>query len=199
MVRSMRGRSLHPFRVLDPAAAALARGPFDLVIARAAFGGGTHATTASCLAVLAGLAPLSGQRVLDLGSGTGILALAALRLGAASALCVDVNPEAVEIARRNGALNREEDRLSHRCGTASDLDGERFDLVVANIGGELLVDEAASVAALARPGGRLLLSGLLVEWADALESAYARLGCRAVDRRLPGPFCTLLLARDGPP
>jgi ribosomal protein L11 methyltransferase len=195
----MRGRSLHPFRILDPAAATHARGPFDLVVDRGAFGGGTHPTTQSCLGVLAGLAPLAGQRVVDVGSGSGILALAALRLGATSALCVDVNPEAVEIARRNGALNREEDRLGHRCGTAADVGGEAFDLVVANIGGEALLDEAADVAALVRPGGRLLVSGLLAGWADALEAAYGRYGCRAVDRRLPGPFCTLLLARDRAP
>lgn len=190
-----RPRATHPFRILDPADAAGAAGPTDLVLERGAFGGGTHPTTASCLELLAGLAPLSGVRLLDLGSGTGILAIAALRLGAASAVCVDVNPEAVESARRNGVLNGAGARLEHRCGTV-DVAGAEFDLVVANIGGELLLDEAARVVAAARPGGRLLLSGLLRGWAGELEEAYARLGCAVVARSSPGEFVTLLLERD---
>jgi len=149
----------------------------------------------SCLAALASLSPLSGLEVLDLGSGTGILGIAAIRLGAARALCVDVNPDAVASARRNADANGVADRVAHRAGTADDLRGEAFDLVVANIGGELLLDEADRVAPLARPGGRLLLSGLLRGYADDLVAAYARQRCRPVDRAFPDQFCTLLLAR----
>lgn len=193
-----------PFRVLPPSAAREAAGPRDLVIAASAFGGGTHPTTVSCLAVLEALAPLDGQRVLDLGSGSGILGIAALRLGAASAVCVDVNPDAVESARENGARNRVDDRLLHRLGGPRELAGESFDLVVANVGGELLLDEAATIAALAAPGGRLLLSGVLEAWGDELAAAYARVGCAALERHHPEAFCTLLLrraggARPGPP
>jgi len=183
-----------PFHILAPGDAAAAVAPTDLVLESSAFGGGTHPTTISCLEVLAGLAPL-GLRLLDLGSGTGILAIAALRLGAAGALCVDVNPDAVASARRNGIANRVDDRLEHRCGTTDDLAGERFDLVVANIGGELLLDEAERIAPLAHPGGRLLLSGMLRGYAGDLETAYARLGCGVLARRFPAEFCTLLLRR----
>lgn len=186
--------STHPFRVLGPQEAA--SGALDLRLERSAFGGGTHPTTASCLGALASLVPLAGLRVLDLGSGTGILGIAAVRLGADAALCVDVNPDAVESARRNGEANGVADRVRHRAATAADLAGERFDLVVANIGGELLLDEAHHVAPLARRGGRLLLSGLLRDYADDLAAAYAREGCRVVDRAFPAEFCTLLLARD---
>jgi ribosomal protein L11 methyltransferase len=101
----------------------------------------------------------------------------------------------VASARRNGAANGVEDRLEHRCAMADDLAGADFDLVVANIGGEILLDEAAHVAPLARRGGRLLLSGLLRGWAEELAGAYASRGCRVVDRRFPGEFCTLLLRR----
>jgi ribosomal protein L11 methyltransferase len=168
----------------------------DLVIAGSAFGGGSHPTTASCLELLAALAPLDGARVLDLGSGSGILAIAALRLGAATAVCVDPSPEAVESARRNGDLNGVPDRLEHVRGDAGDLGGlAPFDLLVANVGGELLLDEAARVVALARAGGTLLLSGLLRAWAGDLEAAYAALGCEVLERRFPGDFCTLLLRR----
>jgi ribosomal protein L11 methyltransferase len=184
----------HPFRLLERPDAAPA-GCLDLVLEGSAFGGGTHPTTASCLELLAALAPLDGLGVLDLGSGSGILGIASLRLGAASALCVDVNPDAVAAARRNGALNRVEDRLAHRCATAEDLASEAFDLVVANIGGELLLDGAARITLLARSGGRLLLSGLLRGWAGELEDTYARAGCRVLARRFPAEFCTLVLQR----
>jgi ribosomal protein L11 methyltransferase len=184
----------HPFRIVA-AADAGTPGPMDLVIGGSAFGGGAHPTTASCLALLAELAPLDGLRALDLGSGSGILGIAAVRLGAATATCVDVNPEAVESARRNGIANGVDDRLAHRRGTAEDLAGERFDLVAANVGGLLLLDEAARIARLAREGGRLLLSGVLREWAGDLEDAYGRLGCTVVHRRFPEPFFTVLLRR----
>jgi ribosomal protein L11 methyltransferase len=187
---------MHPFRIRRPGDALGAPGPRDLVVEGSAFGSGTHPTTASCLDVLARLAPLDGLRALDLGSGTGILALAAVRLGAASAVCVDVNPEAVESARRAGEANGLADRLSHRAGTASDLAGEAYDLVVANIGGDLLVDEAARIAPLARPGGRLLLSGVLADHSTELETAYAAQRCRVVERSYPGAFCAVLLVRE---
>jgi ribosomal protein L11 methyltransferase len=184
----------HPFRILPPSAAGAA-GPADLVIEASAFGGGAHPTTACCLALLASLAPLDGARVLDLGSGSGILAIAALRLGADRAVCLDVNPDAVACARRNGLANGVDARLEHRQGGPGDVVGETFDLVVANVGGELLLDEAPRISALARPGGRLLLSGLLRAWAEELERAYRAAGCTTVERRFPDPFCALLLAR----
>jgi ribosomal protein L11 methyltransferase len=193
----MASDSSHPFRILPAAPAAGAAGPADLVIEGSAFGGGSHPTTASCLAVLGGLAPLDGLSVLDLGSGSGILAIAAVRLGAARALCLDVNPEAVAAARRNGAANGVEARLAHRQGGPADLAGEAFDLVVANVGGELLLDEAPRIAPLARPGGRLVLSGLTRGWEGDLAAAYAAHGCALLERRHPAEFCTLLLRRQG--
>jgi ribosomal protein L11 methyltransferase len=183
----------HPFRILAPGETAVGR--YDLLLERSAFGGGTHPTTVSCLDLLAEIAPLEGVRLLDLGSGTAILGIAALRLGADHATCVDVNPDAVASAQRNGVANGLADRLDHRCATADDLAGSTFDLVVANIGGELLLDEAPRIAPLARPGGRLLLSGLLRDHADELATAYAAHGCRVLQRRFPAPFCTLLLQR----
>jgi ribosomal protein L11 methyltransferase len=190
-------RVAHPFRILDPADAPAAVAATDLVIERSSFGGGRHPTTASCLELLAGLAPLGGLRLLDLGSGSGILAIAALRLGAGSAVCVDVNPDAVASARRNGQRNGLEGRLEHRLGGLADLAGAVFDLAVANVGGELLLEEAGRLVPLVRGGGRLLVSGLLRDWAAELEAAYGRLGCRVLARRFPAGFCTLLLERGG--
>jgi ribosomal protein L11 methyltransferase len=188
-------KTRRPFRVLTPADAGQARDATDLVIEPSAFGGGSHPTTASCLEVLAALAPLDGRRVLDLGSGSGILGIAAVRLGAASALCLDVNPEAVACARRNGLANGVDGRLAHRQGGPGDVAGEAFDLVVANVGGELLLDEARRIAGLARPGGLLLLSGLLQGWALDLERAYLAARCGIVQRRSAAEFCTLVVER----
>ncbi len=190
----------HPFRVLAPGDAPATLGRWDLVVGGSAFGGGTHPTTASCLELLASLAPLNGLRVLDLGSGSGILGIAAVRLGASGATCADVNPDAVESARRNGVANGVDARLEHRLAGAAELAGSGpFDLVVANVGGELLLDEAPRIVALVRDGGRLLLSGLLREWARDLEAAYARFGCEVLERRFPAGFVTLLLGSRRPP
>jgi ribosomal protein L11 methyltransferase len=105
----------------------------------------------------------------------------------------------VDAARRNGLANGVGDRLDHRLGGAGDLAAEEpFDLVIANIGGELLLEEAARVAPLARPGGRLLLSGLLAAWAADLAAAYAREGCEVVERRAADAFCTVLLVAPRP-
>lgn len=191
----MPGAPAHPFRLRHPGDGLGPPGPLDLVLGGSAFGGGAHPTTARCLAVLAGLPSLGGLAVLDLGSGSGVLGLAALRLGAASATCADVNPEAVAAARANGEANGLAGRLEHRLASAGDLPQGAFDLVVANIGGDLLLDEAARVAALARPGGRLLLSGLLAGWEDALAAAYAGQGAQEESRWLDGGFCALLVRR----
>jgi ribosomal protein L11 methyltransferase len=185
----------HPLRLRSPDDGLGPPGPLDLLLAGSAFGGGDHPTTRSCLEVLAALAPLDRLAALDLGCGSGILALAALRLGAARATCVDVNPEAVASARRNGELNGLADRLDHRLDTVDALAGASYDLVLANIGGELLLDLAHRVAPLARPGGRLVLSGLLAGWAEELATAYDREGCKLLEQRPAGDFCTLLLQR----
>lgn len=171
--------------------------PGGLVLGGSAFGGGSHPTTAACLELLATLGPLDGLSVVDLGSGSGILALTALRRGAASATCVDVNPEAVEAARRNGEANGLDGRLEHRLGSVESVAGEAFDLVLANLGGELLLDHAAAIVRLARPGGQLVLSGLLTEWTGDLLEAFVGHGCALVDRRDQGGFGTLLLRRTG--
>jgi ribosomal protein L11 methyltransferase len=132
-----------------------------------AFGTGSHPTTRLCLRwLLAHLAP--GQSVLDYGCGSGILAIAAARLGAGSALGVDIDPDAVHAARSNAVRNavRAEFRLP------DEDPGGRFDVVVANILANPLRLLAPSLAARARIGGRLVLAGLLDEQADDVAGVY---------------------------
>ena len=134
-----------------------------------AFGTGTHPTTALCLEWLDGR-DLRGRDVVDYGCGSGILAIAALKLGAAGARAVDLDPQALvatrENAERNGVASvlqvSDDPALGHRS----------CDLLVANILAGPLVDLAPRFAAALRPGGELALSGILVEQAETVTAAY---------------------------
>jgi len=153
----------------DPAAVVLRLDP------GLAFGSGSHATTRLCLAGLAGV-DLDGLRVLDYGCGSGVLAVAAALLGAAEVVAVDHDPQALLATRDNAAYNQvSESRL--RAIAADGLAepavaDDAFDLVVANILANPLVTLAPRLTALTRPGGRLMLSGLLAEQAGTIREAY---------------------------
>lgn len=135
-----------------------------------AFGTGRHPTTRLCLDWLEReLTP--GADVLDYGAGTGVLALAALKLGAARATAIDSEPQALLAARRNAELNGLEDSLT--IGPPETLAGRRFDLIVANILARPLIELAERFAAHQPPGARIVLSGILVSQLAELESCYA--------------------------
>ena len=134
-----------------------------------AFGTGTHATTALCLEWLDG-ASLEGRRVLDFGCGSGVLALAALRLGAASATAIDIDPQALVATRDNAARNGLAERLAIL--PAAERPGGQWEVVLANILAGPLVDLAADIAAATCPGGRIMLAGMLDEQAKSVAAAY---------------------------
>jgi ribosomal protein L11 methyltransferase len=134
-----------------------------------AFGTGTHPTTAMCLEWLDGVG-LHARTVLDYGCGSGILALAALRLGAATATAVDNDPQALLATDENATRNGLADRLTVL--TPERLAGTTFDVVVANILALPLIELAPRLSALTTPGGALVLAGLLDEQAPAVAAAY---------------------------
>ncbi|WJW75191.1 50S ribosomal protein L11 methyltransferase [Thiohalobacter sp. IOR34] len=136
-----------------------------------AFGSGTHPTTALCLEWLDAHPP-RGLAVLDYGCGSGILAIAALKLGAARAVGVDLDPQALIASRDNAARNGLEGHVDARLPAELPAD-EPFDLVLANILANPLIDLAAHLAGHLRPGGRLVLSGILAEQAAEVAEAYA--------------------------
>ena len=136
-----------------------------------AFGTGTHATTAMCLEWLAAHPP-RGLDVIDYGCGSGILAIAALKLGAHNALGTDTDPQALETSRENAARNCVAARLTLVLPEAMPA-GTGADVVLANILAGPLVALAPRLTALVRPGGALVLSGLLATQADEVEAAYA--------------------------
>jgi len=134
-----------------------------------AFGTGTHPTTALCLEWLDG-ADLSGKSVIDYGCGSGVLAIAALRLGAASAIAVDIDPQAIiatlENAQRNGV------GAELFASTVDDANLQPVDIVLANILAEPLDQLAPTLANLVRDRGDIVLSGLLATQANALATRY---------------------------
>jgi len=138
-----------------------------------AFGTGTHPTTALCLEWLDG-ATLTGRRILDYGCGSGILAIAALQLGAASALAVDIDPQALtatlENARRNGVAQRITVRAAEADAREPDAP---VDILLANILAEPLEALAPDLAKRVVPGGAIVLSGLLAAQADQVAARYA--------------------------
>ncbi len=184
------------FRVCPPGAPLAGDDRIDLVMAPGAFGSGEHETSASCLELLATLPDPEGARVLDLGSGTGILAIAALKLGARSALCVDIDPAAVRTCKLNCELNGVDDRVEHACGTIEQVPEEEFGLVLANIYGDILLRVAGALVARARPGGALLLSGILHEDNFEVRRRYQELGCSELRNRALEEFTTVLLRRE---
>jgi ribosomal protein L11 methyltransferase len=141
-----------------------------------AFGTGTHETTRLCLEAvedLAGRRPLG--RTLDLGAGTGLLAIAAARLGARPVIASDVDAEATASARAHAALNATPLRVVRADGGRGIRAGA-FDLVLANLLALLLVDRAEEIRRLLAPGGALVLSGLLLEDVPIVRAAFAACG-----------------------
>jgi len=135
-----------------------------------AFGTGTHATTGMCLEWLAAHPP-RGLEVIDFGCGSGILAIAALKLGARSALGTDTDPQALITARENAERNGVADRLI-LCLPPEVPEQAGADVVLANILAPALIALAPQLATLTRRGGWLILSGLLAEQADEVGAAY---------------------------
>lgn len=138
-----------------------------------AFGSGTHPTTALCLRwldALAGDGLLDGAQVLDYGSGSGILALAALKLGAAHADAVDNDPQALDATRDNASRNEVGDRLA--AWLPAQAPARSYGVVVANILAAALDALADTLAARVEPGGRIALSGILAGQEEALVERY---------------------------
>lgn len=168
-----------------------------LLLRRGAFGSGEHETTASCLEVLATLAPLEGMTMLDLGCGTGVLALAALRFGAAWAVCVDIDPRAARLAADNARINGLFGGVSSLAGEVTALAHIRFDLITANVPAEVFLGQAEALVQRTVSGGWLLLSGMLWEEAYDVRRRFLRLGCRRCRERWLDEYCTLLLQAPG--
>ena len=145
-----------------------------VIVPSMGFGTGHHETTRLCLRALQAI-DLTGGSVLDVGTGSGVLAIAADILGAASVLGVDNDPDAIQSARENLVLNPRAVRTSFERREVTSASLPQADVVVANLTGALLVRIADRLGAVARPGGRLVLSGILEHEQDGVREAFPRL------------------------
>ena len=154
------------------------------------FGTGSHASTRLCLEWLEEFVR-PGGRVLDLGCGSGILSVAALLLGAETALGVDIDPKAVDVAYENAALNGlGRDRCTFLAGDIltdrslkETLARDRWDLVLANIVADVIIPLSAHVEELLAPGGVFLCSGIIDTRSGEVEAALARNGLQVLGRK----------------
>lgn len=184
------------------------RAPGDVVLAMdpgMAFGTGLHPTTRLCLAgieawadagrLARGTARDRRARLLDLGCGSGVLAVAAGLLGAGEMLGLDTDPIAIEATRANARRNGLARRLVARTGSLPS--GERaFDLVAANLVASLLVDLAAPIRQELRPGGHLLASGVFVDREPEVAAAFAEAGLAVAGRVSEGDWVALEAERS---
>ncbi len=162
-----------------------------------AFGTGTHETTQMCLQFLeeAFDETPAPRRVLDVGTGTGILGIAAALLGAPLTLGIDVDPKGVEVAGENARNNGVEDRFHAATTPLSCVEGT-YDLILANVLAEILSDLRQEIADRLEPGGKLILSGILSEKSDWVAREYEAAGCRLAGRKEEGQWTALLLQRE---
>lgn len=186
-------RSVRPIRigkriVIRPSWEPVALQAQDIEIVldpKQAFGTGHHATTRMLLEWLEDFIH-GGESVLDVGAGSGILAMVALKLGAASALGVECDPVAVDCARDYAIENGCGNNLELRCGTLDEVDRQRAlrpDLVLANLDRQTLLLLCDALAQYVSHGARLLLSGILLDQEQEIVEAFSKVGAMSCQRR----------------
>jgi len=157
-----------------------------------AFGSGEHETTRSCLEELEEIPLSPPTRVLDLGCGTGVLAIAAARLGSRFVVALDPAWEAVKTTQEGVQANRVEDAVNAVQGELAAIRDGHFDLVMANLYGDILLDLVLDLTRLLGIGAYLLLSGIRYEDAFDVKTEYTRAGCRLSRTRCLDEYTTLV-------
>lgn len=153
-----------------------------------AFGTGTHATTALCLKWLA-THDVKDKTVIDYGCGSGILAVAALLLGAKEAYAVDIDPQAITATQANAIKNKVEHKIN--CYLPEQFPAMQADVVLANILAKPLCKLSDSISSLLKPSGQLILSGILNEQAESVISAYEQHNIHIQTPTSQGDWCRL--------
>ncbi|MCL4250900.1 MAG: 50S ribosomal protein L11 methyltransferase [Anaerolineae bacterium] len=164
-----------------------------------AFGTGTHPTTQLCLEALEDLTP-PGAQVLDLGTGSGILAIAAAKLGAAHIVALDNDEVAVEVAQENVDLSGVADKITVGHGSLESLitSARRFDLIVVNIIARIITMMCeGGLGQTVRPGGLAIFSGITSEQVDDVEAALIKTGLTPYKRRQQGDWVCIEARRAG--
>jgi ribosomal protein L11 methyltransferase len=160
-----------------------------------AFGTGHHETTWMCLSALEHL-PVHGAHVLDYGCGTGILGILAARLSAAHVEAVDIQEESYLNTIENAAANGVADRVTARCGTITKVQSEPFDLILANINRNVILESLPQLASMLKPKGIILASGFLEEDEQVLRSALASVNLYWIGHQQRGKWLAAVWASD---
>ncbi|MBR4849749.1 MAG: 50S ribosomal protein L11 methyltransferase [Alistipes sp.] len=158
------------------------------------FGTGHHATTQMMVEMLLD-GNVAGKRILDMGSGTGVLAIVAAKLGAKSVFAVEIDDMAEESVRENIALNGVEDRVESVCGDARAIEGKNFDVVLANINRNILLNDMAAYCATLAEGGSLVISGFLAEDVEVLVDYATTLNLSLIRHKSNGEWQSLAFVR----
>ena len=173
--------------------------PCIVIPAAMAFGTGEHATTASCLRLLCDLADgFKGEKwdFLDLGTGSGILAIAAKKLGARKVEACDFDPHAVRTAKENVAMNQAEPLPVKKTDVLKWTPARTWDVVAANLFSQVLIAASPAITAATKPGGWLVLSGILRVQEEEVVQAFTKCGFE-IERSIHKGKWVSLLARRG--
>ncbi len=193
---SIRGR----LRIIndEPGSMALSDPKTIYIPANLAFGTGEHATTAGCLRLLTDIAPKKGDwEFLDAGTGTGILAIAAARLGAKRVLGFDSDATAIRVAKANAQLNNVRGLKLFRADVLKYRSEGSFDIVAANLYSDLFRKAASRLWPAIRPWGRLIISGLMLDQVEPVTEKVNEFCGRIEATRARGKWVTMLVQRMG--
>ena len=173
--------------------------PEDLIIEidpGMAFGSGTHETTGMCLSLLEEIIH-GGEDVIDVGTGSGILAIGASLLGAGRVLAIDIDPDAVKVARENVTHNHVENTVSVQQGNLLDRVSDVCDICVANIISDVIISFAAPLMEHIRPGGLFVCSGIVSLRSDEVAAALIAAGYEILRKVTRGEWTAFLSRRNG--
>lgn len=157
-----------------------------------AFGTGSHETTRLCMTLLEEVVK-GDETVLDIGTGSGILAITALKLGAASAVGVDIDPVAVKIAGENAELNGVEEQCRYLCGDLVEKVDGKYDIICANIVADVIIRLSETVQQFMHGQTKLIVSGIIDTRADEVMEALIASGLQVLKRLEDNGWCSILL------
>ena len=166
-----------------------------------AFGTGLHPTTRLCLAGIEAWGDtslMSDARVLDVGTGSGILAIAAVLMGASRVVAIDIDPLSIETTKANAEINGVDSLINAHVGSLPLPEPAQFHLVVANLISGLLIELAEELAKTVWPGGRLLAGGIYKDRESEVQSAFESAGLRVIGRRTDEDWVALEAELRGP-
>ncbi len=160
----------------------------------AAFGTGTHATTSLCLELLQGFVN-KDSRMLDIGCGSGILALASVLLGAENAFGVDIDPQSVKTARENAEINNISDKVKFEVGDLTEVVSGKYDVICANIVADVVIRLLPDAKSFMTDNGVLIVSGIIDLRKDDVLKAVSENGFRVTDEKYKDNWCAFVLQK----